>query len=404
MARVLSYNKPIMRKNVRLELLIQRYLAGGCTSEQFEELKFLLGNMSEFELDELYDSLPELAHINFTKLSQEKVLRDILEDFRVQSSINNNKSSLVRKILVAASILFLITVSVLLYRNTASHDKVESIDQSVAVITPGYDRAKVVTDDGKTLLLDTLTNEDEIKAYGLERKVDKNGKLYFKYLLSNKNSDNKLHTISTPKGGQLSLELPDGSRVWMNAASTIQFSNAFVNKERRVITDGEVYFEVKEHFNKGVKLPFYVITKGQEIAVLGTIFNVNSYDPHIITTLVEGKVSIEDQSKHAVILMANQQAIWNKKFEVRNVDPLYAVAWKDGDFAFYKSRIEEVMLSISRWYNVDVEFKGNFADDEFTGTISRYEDIDKLLKTMELTGSINLKREGRKIIVQKSIL
>lgn len=391
-----------MMKNTRLAFLVKRYLAGECTSEEFEELKFFLENKDSSELEEIYDSLPELSHIQFPKHTQEKVFKEILADTQEHFAFNRRNFSLRQKLLAAASLLFIISMSVLFYYYRYSG--VKNLDNKVALVTPGYDRAKIVTDDGKILLLDTLTSEDEAKAYGLERKVDQNGKLYFKYLLARRAADNKLHTVTTPKGGQLTLELPDGSKVWMNAESTIQFSNAFIHNERKVLSEGEVYFEVKTYYNEGKKVPFRVLTKGQQIEVLGTEFNVNSYDNRVVTTLVEGKVSIVDKDNNSVTLKPNQQAIWTNKFEIKEVDPLYTTAWKDGDFAFYKSKLEEVMMSIARWYSVDIEYRGNFENDVFTGTISRYEDIDKLLKTMELTGSINLKREGRKIIVQKSNL
>lgn len=398
MVRVLKYNVPIMNKNVRLENLLKKYLSKEYTSEELQELKILLENTDDAELEECYEILPEISDLYFPNSIKSKIFNEILTDFRIKSSLRKGKIYIAKKFLIAASVLCLITIGVSLYFYS-SQPNTPNENPYLVDITPGYDQAKVITDEGKVIYLDSVSITK-----GLERKLDKSGKFYFKYLLANKTSDHKLHTITTPKGGQLTLELPDGSRLWMNAESTIKFSNGFINECREVIAEGEVYFDVKELYKQGKKVPFKVITKDQQIEVLGTAFNVNSYRPQIITTLVKGKVKIIDKAKHEITLKPNQQAILTNDFYVNDVDPSFAIAWKDGDFAYYKANIEEIMLDISRWYNVDIEYKGNFDNDIFTGTISRFENIDKLLNTLELTGSFNLKREGRKIIVQKSEL
>lgn len=381
----------------RLKRLIYKYQNGSCSPDELLELRELLNHSSHTEwMEEVYDQMPE-GNSQVSDLLKEKVLLQIQNDSRIQQHKlrKPNRSWMYYS---AAVILAFIGMACWFY-----FVRIGVIPNNVTplAVVPGYDRALIELNDGRRFQLDSLSDATELKAKGffLSKQDDKH--ILFKYNPDPAAKKSGSHTLTTPKGGQFKLELPDGTKIWMNAESTIQFASDFGTHTRDILCEGEVYFEVNKKTINGELTPFTVSTKGQHLTVVGTTFNVNSYNDEVVTTLVEGKVSLKDKYNRSILLNPDHQSIYNGDFRIQEADPMYAVAWKDGDFAFRKSSISEVMLSIARWYDVQVKYEGNFQEDVFSGTISRYEDIDKLLKTMELTGSFHFTREGRTIIVKK---
>lgn len=211
--------------------------------------------------------------------------------------------------------------------------------------------------------------------------------------------------IATPRGGTYQLTLPDGTRVWLNADSKLTFPAQFASKSRKVTVTGEAYFEVA----RNEASPFKVISKNQEIKVLGTHFNISSYEDETITrtTLLEGKVNIST-SKPAVnlpadvILQPNQQAdLINGVIKVQEVDAEKAIAWKNGKFEFVSEDIESILRKISRWYNVEIVYQDELVNKRFSGSFSKFDNVAKVLQTIELTNTIHFKIEGRRILVTK---
>ncbi|SMD02137.1 FecR domain-containing protein [Pedobacter africanus] len=214
------------------------------------------------------------------------------------------------------------------------------------------------------------------------------------------------NTITTPRGGQYQVNLPDGSKVWLNAASSIKFPTSFAQqKERRIELSGEAYFEVA----KNKKQPFKVLTssaekdRNQEIEVLGTHFNVNAYndEPETKSTLLEGSVRVSVPVSGAVVqLVPGQQSVMkNGLLQTVNVDTEEAVAWKNGNFIFAGEGIESIMRKISRWYNVEVVYQGKIQPNNYIGTVSRFSDVSEVLGILELTKAVHFKIEGRRITV-----
>lgn len=210
-------------------------------------------------------------------------------------------------------------------------------------------------------------------------------------------------TISTPRGGTYQITLSDGTKVWLNAASSLTYNPVLNNKVRSVKLEGEAYFEVA----KDKKRPFLVSSKGQEIRVLGTHFNINGYadEGKVKTTLLEGSVLVSRSggAQDQVLLKPNQQAILegSRGITVREVDVNEAVAWKSGNFRFEDQSVTDIMKQIARWYDVDVEYEGDLSDIRLNASISRNRNISQLLKMMEKTNEVHFKIEGRKIIVKK---
>ncbi len=209
----------------------------------------------------------------------------------------------------------------------------------------------------------------------------------------------KLLTITTPRGGTYQVRLSDGTRVWLNAASSLTYLPALmVNGERRVKLLGEAYFEV----TKDKTHPFVVESAGQQVTVFGTHFNINSYqdEQDTKTTLVEGSIKVND-----VILKPSQQSVMTShtnRLEVKEVDPSLAVAWKDGKFRCRREKLESLLRKVGRWYDVDIVYENEAAKQQtFSGTLSKADNFEKVLKRIALTGEANFKVEGRSVIVTR---
>jgi transmembrane sensor len=222
------------------------------------------------------------------------------------------------------------------------------------------------------------------------------------------------NTISTPRGGQYQVVLPDGTKVWLNAVSSLRFPAGFTGKERIVELTGEAYFEVKPLTPKGEneKMPFVVkiVTpdgNGAQIKVLGTHFNINAYDdePMIKTTLLEGsvKVSAIGNRQSAMLKPGEQVSIsqssqLSQPIPVQTADIEEAVAWKEGRFVFNEASVETVMREIARWYDVEIVYAGKVPAEKFEGEIPRNSNIQEVFKILELS-NVHCKIEGRKITV-----
>jgi len=208
-------------------------------------------------------------------------------------------------------------------------------------------------------------------------------------------------TVSTPRGGEYKVVLPDGTQVWLNAASSLKFPSSFASAAtRRVELNGEAYFEVA----KDKKHPFIVQTDKQETTVLGTHFNINSYEdePTIKTTVLEGSVKISCASKKTFqVLKPGEQAMLQPgMISINTVDAEMSIDWKNGEFSFKNEDLKSIMRKISRWYNVEIAYQDERINQrKFSGTVSKFENVSKVLKILDLTGDVHFKIEGRKIIV-----
>lgn len=271
-------------------------------------------------------------------------------------------------------------------------------------IKPGRDLAILTLANGENVILDSTQNgvigtQGEIKVEKLD-----NGQLAYRIngqLYASQNTG-IYNTISTPRGGQYKVTLSDGSRIWLNAESSIRFPVAFAATERKVEITGEVYFEIA----KDAKRPFRVKSPGSEVEVLGTHFNLNAYaDEGVIrTTLLEGRIKVSTHSNLASqqTLRPGQQSIQEKE-KIRvidNADTEEATAWINGRFQFKSADLRSILRQIGRWYDVEVEYVGD-VDLHFTGQLTRNEEVSKVFEKLELTGEVKFKTAGRKIIVSR---
>ena len=255
--------------------------------------------------------------------------------------------------------------------------------------------------DGSVVILDDVSNGHITQQGKVNIEKLKEGEL--QYRTSDETGVLAYNAISTPRGGKFQITLSDGSRVWLNAASSLRFPVHFVGGERRVELKGEGYFEVAKDKSR----PFIVDVAGkEEVEVLGTHFNINSYsdEASVNTTLLEGSVSIKvNGSKEPKLLVPGQQFMLfnsgkSKIHEDANLEE--TIAWKEGKFHFGESMdLEQVMRQIGRWYDVDIEYEGEISGIHLGGTISRNVSASKVFEMLEMTGVAKFRIDGRKVTV-----
>lgn len=268
-------------------------------------------------------------------------------------------------------------------------------------ISIGKNAAILTLADGRKIDLLKAENGRLTEESGVAIRKTAYGKLVYevKEVSTRVNNEKYLNTISTPKGGQYQVILPDETIVWLNAASSIRFPAGFTNlKQRKVQLSGEAYFEVA----KDKQHPFIVETGQQEVEVLGTHFNLNAYgdEQNVKTTLLEGSVRVLSGKDLVVLKPGQQSLLHNHTLDVANADTEEAVAWKNGYFKFNSEPLPSIMRKLSRWYDVEVVYEGKPGNDRFGGTISRYKNLADVLEMLESTKLVKFKVEGRKIIVR----
>ncbi|MET3113580.1 transmembrane sensor [Pedobacter sp. CG_S7] len=306
----------------------------------------------------------------------------------------------------AALILVLSLITYFYFNKNGVGGKEQSMFYAENIL-PGENKAVLTLADGSAFILDQTSSGVIGNQGGVSIIKSKDGKVSYEV------SQNKSHTVSaifynkiaTPRGGQYQVNLSDGTKVWLNAASTLKFPTTFDNGKRVVELTGEAYFEVNPISQKGnryAKTPFLVKTRNQTVEVLGTHFNVNAYDdePDTKTTLLEGSVKVMQLASPVfTFLKPGQQSVTNHGVTVFDVNALQAVEWQKGYFSFDNENVESMMRKISRWYDVEVEYRGNIRNRKFGGRISKFENISQVLHVMEKTQVIHFYIEGRKIIV-----
>lgn len=315
----------------------------------------------------------------------------------------------------AAVLLLLIGVGYLFYDNLykrkifAQLDPVQNPD-----IAPGGNKAVLTLADGSVIVLDSAANGLLSRQGNTRVMKSASGQLAYEageipgpgITGSNAAGVMKYNTISIPRGGQYQVQLPDGSKVWLNSSSSLRFPSAFYGKSREVEITGEVYFEIAKDVNR----PFYVKANALTVEVLGTHFNINAYadEPVVKTTLLEGSVRVKKAGESVVMAPGQEAQVVNTATGdagagraiklVNDADLEEAVAWKNGLFHLTSADVGTIMRQLSRWYDVDVKFEGGIPSGHITGEVPRNTSLAKVLKVFEASG-VHFRIEGRKIIV-----
>lgn len=384
----------------RMEYLLARYSEGTATAEESTELETLLlqAELRPIVIDILTKMAAEsniTAHISESEL--EKGAAHILHR-------PTKKVMPLRRIwLTAASIALLLTVGTMYYINRQHPVKAPTV--TVAQVVPGKDGAILTLADGSQVSLDSAAN-GTVAAQNGQTIVKKNGQLVF---MPNEAGDpNTFTTVSTPKGRQIQLVLPDGTKAWLNAASTLLVPTKFDTQGRVVNVQGEAYFEVAKLTMPGSqqRMPFRVITrKNVYIEVLGTHFNIQTYenDNSVKATLAEGSVKVFAGNKATLIKPGEQAVVVDNQqgIEVKAVDIDEVLAWKNGTFMFkHRTPVTEVLKQIARWYDVEVVYPNGQPTAVFEGEMQRDLSFDQVVKGLSAMG-LDITIEGRKLIVRQ---
>lgn len=298
------------------------------------------------------------------------------------------------KIAITASILLISSAAIYFYIKPFSQPSNPILTQND--VAPGADRATLILNNGQRISLNQNTQDLIAIQEGVNIRRSKGLLIYEQHAQARKNSI-AINKLETPKGGKYQILLPDGSRVWLNSATTLTYPSAFSGKERKVTLEGEAYFEVA----KDKERIFKVVSGAQTIEVLGTQFNVKAYKDEIEsqTTLAKGKVRISKGAIHR-LLKPGQAAFTNehsKTIKIGDTDLEKDLAWKNNEFIFNGDDLMSIMREVSRWYDVEVVYKGTFTQSKYWGVVSRSKNISEVLKMLQLTAKINFKIEGRRI-------
>ncbi|WP_316815150.1 FecR family protein [Pedobacter nyackensis] len=295
----------------------------------------------------------------------------------------------------AASIVFAIGTGIWFY-NARNSNRGTNLSLSQHDVAPGKNIATLTLANGKTITLSDAKTGVVIHA---DKLAYNDGSLVTP---NSSGQTGKDLVVNTPRGGQYQLILPDGTKVWLNAASSLKFPANFAGvNQRKVVLNGEAYFEV----HKDRKQPFIVESVGQVVEVLGTHFNIsaNPDEGAIKTTLVEGSVKVvQAQTNNIAILKPNQQSTITggiDKIKVDTVDPESALAWKNGYFMFDDEDLESILMKVAKWYDVEIVYEQKPAGLSFIGTVSRSRNVSEVLHALERTGKIKFKIEDKKITV-----
>lgn len=415
-----------------IRYLIGQYMNDELTAQQQVELLQLLGQQEENELIDVLRDMMEAESATATAVDADTMqasLQRVLAADKVAEPATPGKLVTMRRrwrwVAAAACVLTLVVTGYVWLNK-----KRETVPEAVASnpykndVQPGGNKAMLTLSDGQQIVLDSAANGILVKEGNSEVRKD-GASIKYQPAIGNPQSAIAFNTLSTPRGGEYKLDLPDGSKVWLNAASSIRYPTAFTGNRREVELEGEGYFEVAKNAAK----PFHVKTGTQDIEVLGTHFNVKAYkdEETVKTTLLEGKVKVGSRQfavgggekakgkgpkangieqfivlkpGEQAIALANPLTIDHSSFTIdHSPDLQQTMAWKNGQFIFRDERIENIMKQISRWYDVSVEYAGKPNQEGFTATIPRNVPVSKVLRYLELTTLVHFTIDGKKITV-----
>lgn len=384
--------------NNRLKELFEKYVDKTISQEEHAELFMYIRN------PESKQDILDFMDIYNKEVQSDALVHEVDWD-TMYANITNQSTKEKRRFAIwkyAAAAVLLLVAGLALYRNNniVKKDK-KSILTYKNDVLPGGKKAVLTLADGSQI---ALTDKAQGKlatqgAINIER--DAQGRIVYKVNNDAINDGQKINVLSTPEGGTFSVVLSDGSKVWLNAVSSIKFPAAFNGDERRVEIKGEAYFEIA----KDAKRPFYVKNGNAEIKVLGTHFNVMAYPDEYRSelTLLEGSVQFTKDG-HSELLKPGRQIQYvesstsTKQVEA-NVEEV--MAWKNDLFVFNNTNFDEIMKDLMRWYNVKIKYEGDKPDISFTGVIPRNANVSKVLKALELTGDVTFGIENNVITCQK---
>lgn len=403
----LRYIKMMMMNNMtnKIPAIIYRFIVGTITPE---ERAVLDGWMNENpENRKLFERLTNLNNLQKevsrrASIDTERPMHDMMarieREMRLQQPARHATTKRIARWLAgaAAAILIVAGVAVQAYKlglSRATKAETEQMAQA-AVITHGETKAMLTLSNGESVELgaDNQKNSkmvEQLLSKGIETQEQ--------------GAEAPTLCLKTPRGGEFKVTLEDGTEVWLNAESQLQYPETFDADERRVAVTGEAYFKVAKDSDR----PFYVETAGQLVRVYGTEFNIHSYeeDSNVYTTLVSGSIALSplDGNGSEIVLTPGHQAVFDKQdvtSSIRSVDTSIVTSWRNGKFVFENLTLEQIMITLSRWYDFDYEFQDmRLRSTIFMGSVPRYGEFSEILSILEKSGGIRFTQQGKTVLI-----
>lgn len=382
----------------RLKYLFIRYFENNCTKDEREELLQLVAQAQhDKQLCSLMDEAWE--HISADYKMDEQRGADRLSAIFAHPAKSKPKRRVIHLLKWPAAAVFLLAIATVWYwNNQRNSDPSTAPPAALANNTAGVAKSPVlILGNGQRVVLDSSNNNIVVKQ-GNVSISNNNQRLTYRYKIPPEGPPT-YNTIITPKGLNYSVILPDGSKVWLNAASSLKFPTSFTGSKRQVKLNGEAYFEISTDRDR----PFQVKVNDLEVKVLGTHFNIMAYkdEPQIKTTLLKGAVQVT-KGNNKIMLSPGQQAITthstNEDIMIKHADLEEVVAWKDGLFVFHNTSLKAVLRNVARWYDIQPVYKGQVSA-RLNGMISKKASLSQVLDMLKVTSNIQFKIQGRNVIV-----
>ncbi|NML38164.1 DUF4974 domain-containing protein [Chitinophaga sp. G-6-1-13] len=389
----------------RLNYLFHRAIDGRITPAERQELHELLADPGARErYDELFAQLPDLTAAQenmFSASEAAALLSRIAHSSGMQETGKKKPVFRLKPVLIGAAASLALLLSVISYRFfIPSRHTGEKATLAAAGPIHKHAGVTLVLADGRQVTLDTTASGRVIDQQGTQAVNSEKGTLTYIAQSTTGGATTTYNTLSTPRGKHFKVVLPDGTRVWLNASSSLRYPTLFNNAQRKVELDGEAYFEVAKDANR----PFLVATSQQAVRVLGTSFNVKAYtdEPYTNTSLVEGSISIEPENggKAAVLAPGEQATLENSLLRVKKTDPQEGIAWMSDLFYFSNTELSVVLHQLQRWYDVEVDFS-SLPAGRLYGQLPRSTPLPQLLSAIEKTSNIKFKLNNDRLSVDK---
>jgi transmembrane sensor len=401
-----------MQDQYNTERLLSLLLDGSISREDYDTLMAKIREEDKGgQLDEAADhvlSAVKARHM-LGDAEREELYQRIVGDERFKAPMgpeHYKRKPLFWRYASAAAVLIFAAAGFYFYSGQQAVEPLAALKEAAkkeVVISPADDKAVLTLADGRQIILDSAENGMVAHQEGVNILKTSDGQIMYTFsdtkTAPTENSGIAFNTVETPAGGKYQVNLPDGTRVWLNSSSALRFPAMFSGDTRDVELSGEAFFDVSSN----QKRPFRVKSKDQVVEVLGTQFNINSYPEEgaVKTTLIEGSVKVHYRDR-VVMLNPGQQfqpSAVGTGIKATAADTEEVMSWKNGYFLFKDEDIHSVMRKISRWYDVEVVYSGAVPAVGFGGNISRSKDLDEVLAVLQLTNVVKFKVEGRRITV-----
>ena len=377
---------------------------------------YLYNRLSAKEVQELENWInsSQANAIIFQRVMDEKGLEEqgqMLKNLDIETDLLSTKAqmnfttiagdrkhlSLWPRFVAVASIILIIGVGLFFYLNQQQE---KPLGQYANDVAPGMQGATLTLANGRKIKLTTASKGNLVNESGVSITKSSNGNLVYEIKDPATGQSNAFNTLTTAKGETYQVRLPDGTLIWLNAASSLKYPVSFTKlKSRNVELSGEAYFEVA----KDKSHPFVVESNGQQVKVLGTHFNVNAYtdEPSTNTTLLEGSIKVMAAGSAVVVKPGQQANLRGNKITIEEVNVNAMVDWKNGKFRFKNEPLPSILRKISRWYDVQIEYQPDPSNTPtFSGSVSRFDNVSAVLKMLEETSDVKFLIEGKTIKVQ----